>query len=470
MGFGRRAVGIRHHRLVDPNRIWFDSCVIGGADEDFSLRCMAKLVAVKQELAGLSHELNGGWTTIGRADGNAFKIADSSISHWHCEVRLQGDELLIRDLCSTNGTFIQGKKITEAVLKVGQIVRVGEVDVRFEAASMGMSLGTPFVNTMLVGAALPKPVEAIVPEPIHNPVSPVNPAQAGEGSAKEYQVLFADDNLAFIETFSELCSVLANQAWTVHCAPSADQALALLQQHPIDLVVLDIGMPMVDGIQLLGISRRRDPGVKIAVLTGKATASNRAECLAGGADLFIEKPTSADESKVVFNMLNDLLSWKQRDGFSGTLRQVGLQDVIQMECIGRRSAILEVRNHQILGEIYIETGAIIHAAIGTLAGMEALNQLLSLTSGEFRMKPFESPPQRTLAQPWEYLLMEAARCRDEETDLLRRTATVVETTGKPITPETPPVAAVEQHADPVDDFVVVATYDGKWSPADDART
>ena len=147
---------------------------------------MAKLVAVTQELAGLSHELNGDWTTIGRADGNAFKIPDASVSSCHCEVRQQGDELLVRDLCSTNGTFVQGKKITEAVLKAGQIVRLGEVDVRFEAAALGLSPATPFVNTKLVGAASLNPAPSASTKPATRtrpaPSSPAPAAAASSGS------------------------------------------------------------------------------------------------------------------------------------------------------------------------------------------------------------------------------------------------------------------------------------------------
>jgi len=422
---------------------------------------MGKLVVVTQGLAGLSgltHEMSGSWTTIGRADGNVFKINDSSVSSQHCEVRLRGDELEVRDLCSTNGTFIKGKKITEAVLKSGQTLRVGEVDVRFEASVVGLPPAASYVNTMLVRGALPKAAPA--PD-----ITPVKPPPTGEEPAKNHQVLFVDDSLAFIETFGELCSILANRTWEIHSATSADQALAVLQQHSIDLVVLDIGIPMVDGIQLLGIIRRRNPGVRIAILTGKTTENNRSMCLVGGADLFIEKPVSTDECRIVFNMLNDLVSWPQRDGFSGTLHQVGLQEIIQMECIGRRCLILEIRNNELLGEIYIETGAITHAHVGELAGVKALNRLLSLTGGEFRLKPYEAPPQRTVEQSWEYLLMEAARCSDEETDFLRRNPTEPEMPAE-VAAAAPAPAAAEDHADPGDDFVVVATYDGQWAPVD----
>ncbi|MBP9902887.1 MAG: FHA domain-containing protein, partial [Verrucomicrobia bacterium] len=73
---------------------------------------MAKLVVVTEGLAGLSHEVTGSWVTIGRAEESAFQIVEASVSGRHCEVRLQADELKVRDLGSTNGTFAHGERIT----------------------------------------------------------------------------------------------------------------------------------------------------------------------------------------------------------------------------------------------------------------------------------------------------------------------------------------------------------------------
>ncbi len=425
---------------------------------------MAKLVVINKGLTGLSHELDGAWTTIGRADSNTFQIVESSISARHCEVRLKDGELVVRDLLSTNGTFVGTKKITEAVLKTGETLLVGEVELRFEA-----SPGAPSVTKMLISGASPKSVSAAAP--------PAGPPAAAAEAAIKHRVLFVDDSMALLETFGELCSVLSNQTWKIYSATTADRALAVLQEAPMDLVVLDIGIPMVDGIQLLGIIVRRYPGVKVAVMTGRATESNRAACLSSGAELFIEKPVSADGIKVVFNLLNDLVSWGPGEGFSGALRQVGLQEVIQMECIGRHSSILEIRDAQTQGQLYIESGAITHAAVGTLTGEPAVYRLLSLKGGEFQVKQFQAPTRRTVQTGWENLLMEAARASDEETVLMTaphpapaRTATV----SKPAPPEQlspriSPPAADGQHAAMGDDIVVVATYDGKWHPVDGSK-
>src|SRR5712675_3017767 len=96
---------------------------------------MSKLVVINRTLTAMAHELGEKWVTIGRHDGNEFQIADPSVSGRHCEVRVRGDELVVRDLQSTNGTFVDDKKISEGVVKLGQTLRVGEVELRFEASA-----------------------------------------------------------------------------------------------------------------------------------------------------------------------------------------------------------------------------------------------------------------------------------------------------------------------------------------------
>ncbi len=94
---------------------------------------MPRLVVLSEGLTGRSHELKAEKTTVGRVEENAFQIPDSSVSSRHCEIILQGNDVIIRDLNSTNGTFINGQQITEATLKPSQILRLGQVEVRLES-------------------------------------------------------------------------------------------------------------------------------------------------------------------------------------------------------------------------------------------------------------------------------------------------------------------------------------------------
>jgi len=440
---------------------------------------MAKLVVLTGSLAGLSHELSANWITIGRAEGNTFQIADPSISGRHCEILLRGDEIVISDLNSTNGTFIKGERVTKAILRPGQTLRLGQVDLRVDASppAIAPALVPSAPVRSSISAALCATSPSVSKEA--GPAKPVAQSGTSGGPAKIYQVLFVDDDQAFLEAITALYDILGYKTWEIHRAATADQALATLKERTIDLVVLDIGMPVLDGAQLLSLIHRRYPDIKKAILTGSATEGNRAACLANGAELFIQKPISGEGMKAVFTTLNELVSWAQREGFSGMLRQVSLPDVIQMECLGRNSSILEVWNQRMQGQIYIQSGVIVHAVAGNLVGDKAFYRLLSLTGGEFHLQPFKPPAERTVHGQWEFLLIEAARIHDEEaTTMITRTSVAAApdaSVNKPALPESTapsPANPSAQKSEPHalgEDVIVMGTYDGKWHSADESK-
>ena len=106
---------------------------------------MAKLVILTQGMTGRTHELKVDKTTIGRVEDNSFQIAEPSVSSHHCEVLLRGSDVVVKDLNSTNGTFINDEKISESVLKPGHTLRLGQVELRLEngAPASPPSSGTP---------------------------------------------------------------------------------------------------------------------------------------------------------------------------------------------------------------------------------------------------------------------------------------------------------------------------------------
>lgn len=119
---------------------------------------MAKLVVLSAGLNGRSYDLVDK-TTIGRVDDNSFQIAEPSVSSHHCEVLLRGSDIVIKDLNSTNGTFINGEKISESVLKPGQTLRLGQIELQL----------------LTEGMPVPPPSAAPAPAPAPGPV-PAMPA------------------------------------------------------------------------------------------------------------------------------------------------------------------------------------------------------------------------------------------------------------------------------------------------------
>jgi CheY-like chemotaxis protein len=246
-------------------------------------------------------------------------------------------------------------------------------------------------------------------------ISSINMSETPKSAAQAglRRVLFVDDDKRFLETLRELMSVLSEGHWEVITAESPNRAFAILRETSVDLTVVDVQMGVMDGIQMLSMLNRGFPTVQKVVLTGFANEKYRAACLSNGAELYLEKPTNPAGWQELYGVLNELLKMRPEEGFRGVLRRVGLPDVIQMECLARSSSILEVSNVKQSGQIFIETGQIIHAQVGDLAGEDAFNQLLSFSGGQFNLKPFVEPSARSITGQWEFLLMEAARKSDE---------------------------------------------------------
>jgi pSer/pThr/pTyr-binding forkhead associated (FHA) protein len=75
-------------------------------------------------------------STVGRSSDHEVCIDDESISRSHCRFSLNGDgALVVRDLNSMNGTYLDDKKIAQAVLKPGDVIQVGAVTLRVEYTS-----------------------------------------------------------------------------------------------------------------------------------------------------------------------------------------------------------------------------------------------------------------------------------------------------------------------------------------------
>jgi DNA-binding NarL/FixJ family response regulator len=234
-----------------------------------------------------------------------------------------------------------------------------------------------------------------------------------QGHHKKKQLLFIDDEPAFLETIRRLFGAWSRELWDIHTAENTGDALALLQEHPIDLVIIDVRMPVVDGLQLLSLLNRKFPNLQKVVLTGFADESYRAACLSNGAELFLEKPRTTEGFATIFSTLKELTRFQPESGFRGVLRRVGLQDVIQMECLSRKSSVLEIKAGGARGQIFLREGSIIHAWYGDLRGQDAFNALLAFEGGQFNLNSWSDPPEETLGGSWEFLVMEAARNRDE---------------------------------------------------------
>src|SRR4051812_18678056 len=94
---------------------------------------MAILKITSGVAKGAVFALKPGTNRIGRAEGNDYRIPDVSISAVHCEISLDGSgKMFVRDLGSSGGTFIRGARVELGVLKGGESLRLGEVEMIYD--------------------------------------------------------------------------------------------------------------------------------------------------------------------------------------------------------------------------------------------------------------------------------------------------------------------------------------------------
>jgi hypothetical protein len=101
---------------------------------------MARLSVKTDGLNAKLIDLKLGANRVGRHPDNDFTIDHSTISSVHCEMVLKDSGVTLRDLESTNGTFVNGDKIREMDLIPGQIVRLGDVELLVESTDAKIAI------------------------------------------------------------------------------------------------------------------------------------------------------------------------------------------------------------------------------------------------------------------------------------------------------------------------------------------
>ncbi len=92
---------------------------------------MARLVVQPGSPAAREIELKAGTNSLGRSPANDFKLEDSSVSGSHCQIVVESGQAVIKDLGSTNGTYVNRAPVKEAALQPGQTIHLGGLEMVF---------------------------------------------------------------------------------------------------------------------------------------------------------------------------------------------------------------------------------------------------------------------------------------------------------------------------------------------------
>jgi DNA-binding NtrC family response regulator len=109
---------------------------------------------------------------------------------------------------------------------------------------------------------------------------------------EKMRMMLVDDEERFLETTKKL---LARKGYDALTATSGSEALEKLMTENVHVVILDVKMPGMDGVDTLKAIKSRYPLVEVIMLTGHATVESAVDGLKSGATDYLMKPADLDE-------------------------------------------------------------------------------------------------------------------------------------------------------------------------------
>src|SRR6266850_2468631 len=226
-----------------------------------------------------------------------------------------------------------------------------------------------------------------------------------------HKLLILDDDPAVLELYKEWLTQLPSKP-EIHTANNGARAIALLDTEPFRLLICDLKMPKMDGLQVLSIVRRRFPELRTVVITGVQDEEFRSRAYALGVDLFWLKPDTQQNMQMFLECLESLLGREQDSGFRG-VQSKSLMDILQMESLSQTSAVLRITRGSLSGKIWLLNGELIDAETDGARGEAAVTRILGWKSGTFETLPAEPDHERTITKSINGILLEAAQTLDE---------------------------------------------------------
>jgi len=224
----------------------------------------------------------------------------------------------------------------------------------------------------------------------------------------QYSILIAEGDPDIIQYLSG--TLLAN-GFDTSSTSSGANALELYKKNSPDLVVADLSISELDGLELLEALRTYDPNARVILTTASASKEMFARGFRLGALDILEKPL---EPEFLISKIRELLAREDR-ALEGNLQMMSLASIIQINCEERNQAQITLNHLGQDGTIFFKDGEMIHAESAGLTGEEAVYSLLPWEHGSFQLKMGVEPRLRTINKPWSGVLLEGMRRIDEAT-------------------------------------------------------
>ena len=111
-----------------------------------------------------------------------------------------------------------------------------------------------------------------------------------------FQILVVDDEPSMVAVITE---ILKRKDYSIHQVSNGKKALELIKTEPIDLILCDMKMPLLDGVKVLKRAKQIKPRIPFIILTAYASITDAVECMRNGAYDYITKPVNMEELRLM---------------------------------------------------------------------------------------------------------------------------------------------------------------------------
>ena len=229
-----------------------------------------------------------------------------------------------------------------------------------------------------------------------------------------------------------------SSVFTTLLAADGVEAVEILKNNPVSIVVTDLHMPNMDGFALLAHMSAKYPDIPVIVLTAYSTPQSKEKVLATGAAGFIEKPF------VVEDLSDKILAALDKESEGGTLQTVSIDMFLQLVEMEQKTCTIRVINKETekKGVLFFKGGELLDARIRDTNGKKAAYEIFSWDSPSLSIQDTCVLHKKVIKEDLQAVLFDAMRLKDEAgEDEAAFLETPVEEVSEPeiaVVAETPP--------------------------------
>lgn len=227
------------------------------------------------------------------------------------------------------------------------------------------------------------------------------------------KVLIVDDDAVSRGLLSRVMKPYAKD-FEILTAQNGEEAAYLMTDNTIDLIISDLEMPIMNGIQLLEYVNKNYPGTPVFIMTAFGNDKIEKKVLKLGAFKYFEKPLNMD-------ILTDAVFEQLNAGAEGQISGISLSSFLQLMEMEKKTSTIKISSGEKKGNMYFREGALINAATDNLMGLKAALELLTWDKIIIEVEGICRKRDNVIKQPLMNVLMSAMQIKDEKEEKQKST-------------------------------------------------